>query len=212
MFPVELLPLSSACLLYSCHHYNNICCITPAPPPPHPPSCPRHANITVCPVGLLHFLFGFSFPGEKCSSSGQKENFQPGILRGNSFQWKNLAESPVLVTWRVSRCAIKLIKGCGCLQVRGLEWVFWSQILKPNKSVWVHLEYDFETLRRAITESSFPFCLSFVLTSPSVIAVPHSSSCISFSEVSVSTGLLVCCVFHVQKEPLCGQRFHPGWS
>lgn len=59
---------------------------------------------------------------------------------------------------------------------------------------------------RSDLKNPVPVRLSYVLISKSVITLPRSSSRLSFSAVSVSTGLLARCVCHVQREGLCGQE------
>lgn len=62
------------------------------------------------------------------------------------------------------------------------------------------------TCTRSDLKNPVPVRLSYVLISQSVIALPRSSSRLSFSAVSVSAGLLARCVCHVQSERLCGQE------
>lgn len=138
----------------------------------------------------------------------------------------NYAGSFVLVTWVVSRCAVKLIIDVGAHRLRAWQGLLESTTKKNSQMKlcqvcvctlhtfmweWIFLYATESTCNRSDLKNPVPVCLSYVLISQSVIAPPRSSSRLSFSAASVSTGLLARCVCHVQSERLCGKEA-PSWG
>lgn len=134
----------------------------------------------------------------------------------------NYGGSFVHVRWVVSRCAVKLIIDVGARRLGAWQGLLeFMMKKKPNVAMprgFVHHAYIYVrvcffgcTCSRSDLKNPAPVCLSYVLISQSVIALPRSSSCLSFSAVSVSTGFLARCVCHVQRERLCGKEA-PSWG
>lgn len=139
----------------------------------------------------------------------------------------NYAGSFVLVTWVVSRCALKLIIDVGAHRLGAWQGLLtWESEMnkKTNEQLpgvfvcvcvcpaYVHVNEVFFGCHREYMQKKKSLRIQFHSVS-SMSSFPNLSSlhlvpalAFSFSAVSVSTGLLARCVCHVQRERLRGQE------